>query len=46
LVVCRYGNDSQEAVKLLRENYNIEAKDLVGGLDAYSIKVDNAFPRY
>eukprot|EP01127_Copromyxa_protea_P015924 TRINITY_DN4654_c0_g1_i2.p1 TRINITY_DN4654_c0_g1~~TRINITY_DN4654_c0_g1_i2.p1 ORF type:complete len:173 (+),score=18.25 TRINITY_DN4654_c0_g1_i2:125-643(+) len=43
--LCRRGNDSQIAVKLLQAE-GINAKNLNGGLKAWSLLVDNNFPLY
>ncbi|KAI6172182.1 Adenylyltransferase and sulfurtransferase MOCS3 [Aphelenchoides besseyi] len=48
-VICHRGNDSQLAVKLLREKLSdsgIRFRDVIGGLDAYSRDVDCEFPIY
>lgn len=46
-VCCRYGNDSQATVKMLKEQYNIQnVYDIQGGLDKWSQDVDEDFPRY
>jgi adenylyltransferase/sulfurtransferase len=50
-VVCHRGNDSQIAVKLLREKlnaigYGIRFCDLIGGMDSWAVEVDSTFPRY
>ncbi|BFZ63273.1 hypothetical protein YB2330_004394 [Saitoella coloradoensis] len=50
-VVCRYGNDSQTATRMLKEGLEREGqgfvvKDVIGGLDAWSREVDEEFPRY
>jgi adenylyltransferase and sulfurtransferase len=45
-VVCRRGNDSQLAVKYLKEELQIVSKDLIGGLHAWSRRVDSNFPIY
>ncbi|KAG5520078.1 hypothetical protein PMAC_001154 [Pneumocystis sp. 'macacae'] len=46
-IICRSGNDSQLAVKLLREKFNIlTAKDVIGGLKSWSTLVNNEFPIY
>lgn len=45
-VVCRRGNDSQLAVKHLSERFNIRAKDLMGGLHAWTKNIDESFPIY
>ncbi|KAG5355357.1 Adenylyltransferase and sulfurtransferase UBA4 [Yarrowia sp. C11] len=44
-VVCRYGNDSQNAVEKLQK-LGIESKDIKGGLFAWSTEVDPEFPVY
>ena len=43
-VVCRKGNDSQRAVELMRQRFNLDAIDLEGGLLAWSKLADPAFP--
>ncbi|KAF8935124.1 Molybdenum cofactor synthesis protein 3 [Haplosporangium gracile] len=47
-VVCRRGNDSQPAVKILQENGITmgEIKDIVGGLERWSNAIDPDFPKY
>lgn len=50
-VICKLGNDSQKAVKILEEFSGNEldfliAKDIIGGLMAWSNKVDATFPQY
>ena len=46
-VICRLGNDSQRAVKHLRNlNQGILVKDIIGGLEEYALKIDTSFPRY
>lgn len=48
-VICRRGNDSQKAVKSLQETFkesNIEIKDVIGGIHAWSKKIDSTFPVY
>lgn len=45
-VVCRRGNDSQLAVRHLSEKLNIKSKDLIGGLHAWTQKIDENFPIY
>ncbi|XP_043252721.1 adenylyltransferase and sulfurtransferase MOCS3 [Colletes gigas] len=48
-VMCRRGNDSQKAVKhfqkMLNES-NLEIKDIIGGIHAWSKKIDDTFPVY
>ncbi|KAK2145588.1 hypothetical protein LSH36_670g01043 [Paralvinella palmiformis] len=48
-VVCRQGNDSQVAVKLLKEKLKqlpISIKDIKGGLKAWARHIDRSFPEY
>ena len=48
-VVCRRGNDSQRAVKLLKEKFadlDLVIKDIEGGLHAWARDVDRSFPVY
>lgn len=47
-VICRRGNDSQRAVKLLEEGVGKEAVfcDVAGGLTAWASTVDPQFPMY
>ncbi|XP_074867418.1 adenylyltransferase and sulfurtransferase MOCS3 [Carettochelys insculpta] len=50
-VVCKLGNDSQKAVRVLqelsgRELGSILAKDIRGGLMAWASKIDPSFPQY
>lgn len=48
-VMCRRGNDSQKAVKSLQEIFqgsNLEIKDVIGGIHAWSKKIDCTFPVY
>jgi adenylyltransferase and sulfurtransferase len=51
-LVCRLGNDSQEAVKLLKdrlesvEDEKGRIKDIRGGLRAWRERVDGEFPEY
>ncbi|KAJ1550694.1 hypothetical protein HK405_016097 [Cladochytrium tenue] len=44
-VVCRQGNDSQLAVRLLRAGGLATARDVRGGLRAWSDRIDGEFPR-
>ncbi|XP_022089073.1 adenylyltransferase and sulfurtransferase MOCS3-like [Acanthaster planci] len=49
LVVCRQGNDSQIAVKILQEKLGSSSaviRDIVGGLVAWTCHIDPNFPRY
>ncbi|KAM4891194.1 adenylyltransferase and sulfurtransferase MOCS3 [Sylvia borin] len=50
-VVCKLGNDSQKAVKILQELPaeefgSVLAKDIKGGLMAWAAKIDPTFPQY
>ncbi|GAB2277759.1 Adenylyltransferase and sulfurtransferase MOCS3 [Dionaea muscipula] len=45
-VMCRRGNDSQRAVKLLHEKGFCSAKDIIGGLESWARDVDHNFPAY
>lgn len=45
-VICRLGNDSQLAVNLLKDRGFNKAKDVRGGLAAWSKLVDKEFPLY
>lgn len=45
-VVCRRGNDSQLAVRYLREKLDIKSKDIIGGLHAWTKEIDENFPIY
>lgn len=47
-VTCRCGNDSQLAVKLLRDNYcqHFDFLDLAGGLYSWKYEIDPEFPIY
>lgn len=50
-VVCKLGNDSQKAVRILQELLHdevglISVKDIKGGLMAWADKVDQDFPQY
>ena len=50
ILVCRRGNDSQMAVKLLEKNLKnnseLVIKDIIGGLQAWADKIDKNFPKY
>ncbi|XP_056422946.1 adenylyltransferase and sulfurtransferase MOCS3 isoform X2 [Hyla sarda] len=51
IVICKLGNDSQKAVKILQEvlsrvTFKVLAKDIKGGLRAWSKKIDPTFPQY
>uniref|UniRef100_A0A8B9U5L4 Adenylyltransferase and sulfurtransferase MOCS3 n=1 Tax=Anas zonorhyncha TaxID=75864 RepID=A0A8B9U5L4_9AVES len=50
-VVCKLGNDSQKAVRIIQElpvkEYGpVLAKDIKGGLMAWASKIDPTFPQY
>ncbi|XP_071428774.1 adenylyltransferase and sulfurtransferase MOCS3 [Pithys albifrons albifrons] len=50
-VVCKLGNDSQKAVKVLqelpaKEFGSVLVKDIKGGLMAWATKIDPTFPQY
>jgi len=47
--MCRRGNASQKAVKVLKENIKndkVEIKDIIGGLEGWAKNVDTKFPMY
>lgn len=47
ILVCRRGNDSQKAVKSLKQKFpSLMIKDIIGGLYAWSAKIDSNFPTY
>ncbi|XP_075123890.1 adenylyltransferase and sulfurtransferase MOCS3 isoform X2 [Leptodactylus fuscus] len=51
IVICKLGNDSQKAVKILQEFskkgiHKFMAQDIKGGLMAWSEKIDPTFPQY
>lgn len=46
-VVCRYGNDSQLAASKMINNMGFgNVKDIIGGLNMWSNKIDPNFPKY
>lgn len=47
-MICRRGNDSQRAVKKLREliQANQDFFDVRGGLHAWAKEIDHTFPIY
>lgn len=45
-VICRLGNDSQHAVRMLRDTTRGEIKDVIGGLYRWAMEVDKDFPTY
>ncbi|MBI1807558.1 MAG: MBL fold metallo-hydrolase [Ignavibacteria bacterium] len=46
IVHCHHGGRSQRAVEFLYENGFKNVKNLVGGIDAWSVKIDPKVPRY
>jgi rhodanese-related sulfurtransferase len=47
IVICRRGNDSQLAVAHLRRTYpHVTARDVIGGLHAWTRQIDLDFPIY
>ncbi|XP_008543693.1 adenylyltransferase and sulfurtransferase MOCS3 [Microplitis demolitor] len=48
-ILCRRGNDSQRAVKLLKESLDDKTnriKDIIGGIHSWTHKIDSTFPIY
>ncbi|CAG8562448.1 3451_t:CDS:10 [Paraglomus brasilianum] len=45
-VICRRGNDSQPAVRILKEKLQGTVKDIIGGLHRWATDVDESFPIY
>ncbi|XP_078433524.1 co-factor for nitrate, reductase and xanthine dehydrogenase 5 isoform X2 [Wolffia australiana] len=45
-VICRRGNDSQRAVRLLHHHGFSLAKDIIGGLESWAKDIDYNFPMY
>ncbi|KAJ3343568.1 hypothetical protein HDU83_005585 [Entophlyctis luteolus] len=45
-VVCRKGNDSQLAVRLLQASGVDAVKDVVGGLNTWADAIDGSFPKF
>ncbi|RHZ47532.1 hypothetical protein Glove_578g35 [Diversispora epigaea] len=45
-VVCRYGNDSQLGVDILKNITKGEVKDIIGGLHKWALDIDHDFPIY
>jgi adenylyltransferase and sulfurtransferase len=46
VIMCRRGNKSQEAVRLLQEHGVSSVVDVKGGLEAWHCEVDTTFPLY
>ena len=44
--ICRYGNDSQLAVRLLKASGVHQVWDVQGGLAQWAEDVDTSFPKY
>ncbi|KAH3672277.1 hypothetical protein WICMUC_004372 [Wickerhamomyces mucosus] len=44
--ICRYGNDSQYASRYLNDHLKLSTKDVIGGLNRWSTKIDSEFPSY
>ncbi|XP_043477673.1 adenylyltransferase and sulfurtransferase MOCS3 [Leptopilina heterotoma] len=48
-ILCRRGNDSQKAVKILQNKLpdcKLKIKDIIGGLHAWTTEIDQRFPIY
>lgn len=45
-VICRLGNDSQIAVRMMQKEGIDGPRDIIGGLLSWSTKVDESFPIY
>ena len=48
-VLCRRGNDSQRAVKIMKnliDDPSITIKDVIGGIHAWAREIDTDFPIY
>lgn len=46
LVLCHHGSRSAQMCLWLRQQGFTNVKNIVGGIDAYSIQVDKTIPRY
>lgn len=46
IVFCHHGGRSARATTFLQENGFTKSKNLEGGIDAWSKKIDNSIPRY
>lgn len=46
VVHCHHGGRSMKAVNWLRQNGFTKATNLAGGIDAWSVKIDNSVARY
>ena len=45
ICVCKHGNESQRATKMLLDS-GIEACDIIGGVVRYSKEINSSFPIY
>jgi adenylyltransferase/sulfurtransferase len=45
-VICRLGNDSQIAVRMMQKVGIDKSKDIIGGLLNWSKSIDDSFPVY
>lgn len=48
-LLCRRGNDSQKAARYLKTIFTedtLKIRDIIGGVHAWSNKIDNKFPKY
>lgn len=48
-LLCRRGNDSQKAAQYLKMKFTedtLKIRDIIGGIHAWSNKIDNKFPKY
>ena len=46
VVYCHHGNRSSQAMKFLKRQSLTRVKNLIGGIDAWSKKIDPSVPRY
>ena len=46
IVHCHHGGRSQRAVEFLHQKGFTNVKNLLGGIDAWSVKIDPKVPRY
>ena len=45
--ICRFGNDSRLATKLIKERFQLtDVWDIIGGLKQWSQDIDTTFPKY
>lgn len=48
-LLCRRGNDSQKATQYLKKIFTedtLKIRDIIGGIHAWSNKIDSKFPIY